>query len=190
MTKNIDRVLDAVRERRAEYEARQDEVEDARRDYYRAVERLHEAGMPLREIAEALGLSHQRVHQMVGEAQGPSRTRRLARRVARGGTAVVIALAFAGGGVVVGTQIGENDEVPRTTARAPRASDSSASDAAAAELQEARSCLEAKLGRLGAEAALHASLRRPDGKGRLKGWLELQTERIGRDIVMTASCAG
>ncbi|MGH2753749.1 MAG: hypothetical protein ACRDLB_04890, partial [Actinomycetota bacterium] len=149
MTKNIDRLLDAVRERRAEYEARQDEVEDARRDYYRAVERLHEAGMPLREIAEALGLSHQRVHQMVGEAQGPSRAGRLARRVARGGTAVLIALALAGGGVILGTQIDGPDDVPVASPDRSRTSssgtESEAIEEAEAELRKMMSCLDTTL---------------------------------------------
>jgi hypothetical protein len=40
----------------------------ARADFRHAVRRLHLAGGSLREIAEALGLSHQRVHQIVEEA--------------------------------------------------------------------------------------------------------------------------
>ena len=41
-----------------------------RADYHTAVRRLHLAGGTLREIAEALGVSHQRVQQMVGLAGG------------------------------------------------------------------------------------------------------------------------
>ena len=41
-----------------------------RADYHTAVRRLHLAGASLREIAEALGVSHQRVQQMVGSAGG------------------------------------------------------------------------------------------------------------------------
>jgi len=41
-----------------------------RADYHTAVRRLHLAGASLREVAEALGLSHQRVQQMVGLAGG------------------------------------------------------------------------------------------------------------------------
>jgi hypothetical protein len=44
-------------------------AERARADYHHAVRRLHAAGGSLREIAEALRLSHQRVHQIVGEQE-------------------------------------------------------------------------------------------------------------------------
>src|SRR6059058_6347466 len=40
----------------------------ARVDYHHAIKKLHAAGGSLREIAEALELSHQRVHQIV---EGP-----------------------------------------------------------------------------------------------------------------------
>jgi ClpX C4-type zinc finger protein len=46
------------------------EVLLTRADYHTAVRRLHLAGASLREVAEALGLSHQRVQQMVGLAGG------------------------------------------------------------------------------------------------------------------------
>jgi transposase-like protein len=42
----------------------------ARADYHAAVRRLHLAGASLRETAEALGISHQRVQQIVNEAGG------------------------------------------------------------------------------------------------------------------------
>jgi hypothetical protein len=42
----------------------------ARGDFHSAVRRLHLGGGPLREIAQALGLSHQRVQQMVASAGG------------------------------------------------------------------------------------------------------------------------
>lgn len=44
-------------------------AERARADYHHAIRRLHAAGGSLREIAEALRLSHQRVHQIVEEAE-------------------------------------------------------------------------------------------------------------------------
>ena len=42
----------------------------ARAEYHTAVRRLHLAGASLREIAEALALSHQRVHQIVDGSGG------------------------------------------------------------------------------------------------------------------------
>lgn len=42
----------------------------ARADYHTAVRRLHLAGGSLREIAQALSLSHQRVQQIVSDAGG------------------------------------------------------------------------------------------------------------------------
>lgn len=45
-------------------------VELARAEFRYGVRRLHLAGASLREIGDALNLSHQRVHQIVGEADG------------------------------------------------------------------------------------------------------------------------
>jgi AraC-like DNA-binding protein len=45
----------------------QHEEERTRADYQHAIRRLHANGGSLREIADELGLSHQRVHQIVGE---------------------------------------------------------------------------------------------------------------------------
>jgi hypothetical protein len=42
----------------------------ARADYHHAVRRLHLAGAPLREVAQALGISHQRVQQIVQASGG------------------------------------------------------------------------------------------------------------------------
>jgi hypothetical protein len=47
----------------------------AKADYHQAIRRLHAAGGSLREIAEALRLSHQRVHQIIDEAAEPTRRR-------------------------------------------------------------------------------------------------------------------
>jgi len=44
-------------------------VEVAKADYHHAVRRLHFAGASMREIADALEISHQRVHQII-EATG------------------------------------------------------------------------------------------------------------------------
>lgn len=51
------------------------EAEVARAEFHRAVRRLQLAGGSLREIADALGLSHQRVHQIVESAGGSRRWR-------------------------------------------------------------------------------------------------------------------
>jgi hypothetical protein len=67
-----------VREAKAAREfllASQHAAERARVDYHHAIRRLHAAGGSLREIAEALGLSHQRVHQIIDEAAEPTRPR-------------------------------------------------------------------------------------------------------------------
>ena len=55
--------------------ASQHAAERAKVDYHHAIRRLHAAGGSLREIAEALRLSHQRVHQIIGEATEPTRRR-------------------------------------------------------------------------------------------------------------------
>src|SRR5215469_7235647 len=49
------------------------DLEVARAEFYRAVRRLHLHGSSLREVAANLGLSHQRVHQIVEEAGGSRR---------------------------------------------------------------------------------------------------------------------
>jgi hypothetical protein len=48
----------------------QHDVERARSDYHHTIRRLHAAGASLREIADELGLSHQRVHQIVDVSVG------------------------------------------------------------------------------------------------------------------------
>jgi ClpX C4-type zinc finger len=47
----------------------------AKVDYHQAIRRLHAAGGSLREIAQALRMSHQRVHQILKEAAEPTRRR-------------------------------------------------------------------------------------------------------------------
>jgi bacterioferritin-associated ferredoxin len=49
------------------------DVDVARAEFYRVVRRLHLHGSSLRELAADLGLSHQRVHQIVEEAGGSRR---------------------------------------------------------------------------------------------------------------------
>jgi hypothetical protein len=65
-----------VREAKAAREfllASQHAAERARADFHHAIRRLHAAGGSLREIAEALRLSHQRVHQIIDETAEPRR---------------------------------------------------------------------------------------------------------------------
>lgn len=77
-------VLAAARAAGARLDAAERELERARMDYHTAVRRLHLAGGTVREIAGALGVSHQRVQQIVQAAGGSwwSRTWR-GRRAAR-----------------------------------------------------------------------------------------------------------
>jgi hypothetical protein len=49
------------------------DAEVARAEFHHAVRRLHLHGSSLREVAASLGLSHQRVHQIVEEAGGSRR---------------------------------------------------------------------------------------------------------------------
>jgi hypothetical protein len=62
-------LLRQAREAEARWAQAQHDAERAKADYHHAVRRLHLAGASLREIAEALNISHQRVHQIV-EATG------------------------------------------------------------------------------------------------------------------------
>ena len=41
------------------------DAERTRQEYYQAIRRLHASGVSMRDIADALDLSHQRVHQIV-----------------------------------------------------------------------------------------------------------------------------
>jgi hypothetical protein len=71
------------------------DVDVARAEFYRAVRRLHLHGSSLRELAASLGLSHQRVHQIVEEAGGSRRWVRVReRRQDRGGD--LLACTFCG----------------------------------------------------------------------------------------------
>ncbi|MGH3202300.1 MAG: ClpX C4-type zinc finger protein [Streptosporangiaceae bacterium] len=56
------------------------DVEVARAEFHRAVRRLHLHGSSLRGLAADLGLSHQRVHQIVEEAGGSRRWIRIGDR--------------------------------------------------------------------------------------------------------------
>ena len=88
--------VEHVKKLREEYERALDAAESRRSAYHEAVLGLYRDGTPLREIAKELGLSHQRVHQIVsGE---PPRRSKLPR--AAGGAAVVLVLVAATFGVL------------------------------------------------------------------------------------------
>lgn len=82
--------LEQAKKLREEYERALDAVESRRAAYHEAVLELHRSGRPLREIAKELGLSHQRVHQIV--TGGPPSRRRLG-RVAGGVGGVLLVVA-------------------------------------------------------------------------------------------------
>jgi transcriptional regulator with XRE-family HTH domain len=72
----------AARDRLSELQV---EADRRREEFHQAVRRLHSAGLSMRDIAEELGLSHQRVHQIVngGEAMTtPTRGRAFLKRLA------------------------------------------------------------------------------------------------------------
>ena len=60
-------ILAAVEAKRRHLETLEDDVFEARADFHQSLRRLHSAGASMREIAAALGMSHQRVHQIIGE---------------------------------------------------------------------------------------------------------------------------
>ncbi|HEY7692521.1 MAG TPA: Clp protease N-terminal domain-containing protein [Gaiellaceae bacterium] len=64
-------VLAEAREVRQRLVDLESQTAHARVDYHHAIKKLHAAGGSLREIAEALELSHQRVHQIVDGPAGP-----------------------------------------------------------------------------------------------------------------------
>lgn len=64
-----DEILREAKEARDRLIAAQHDVDAARADYHHAIRRLCAAGGSMREIAEALGLSHQRVHQIVWQEE-------------------------------------------------------------------------------------------------------------------------
>jgi len=81
--------LDQVKKLREEYERSLDAAESHRVAYHQAVLDLYSSGTPLREIAKELGLSHQRVHQIVSGEQPRGRN---IKEAAAGGAAAVLLL--------------------------------------------------------------------------------------------------
>jgi hypothetical protein len=88
--------LERIRERRDEYESAMDDAERLRDEYHREIVKLHRSGMSLREIAEGLGISHQRVHQIVSPLEERS-NKRGGRGKAAGAAGVAIAVLVIAG---------------------------------------------------------------------------------------------
>lgn len=65
-----EQLLKKARAQAAQFAEAERQAQLSRADYHNVVRRLHLAGGSLREIAQALGLSHQRVQQMVSSAGG------------------------------------------------------------------------------------------------------------------------
>jgi hypothetical protein len=80
-----EQILREATEARDRLIALQHDVDQVRSDYHHAIRRLHASGASMREIAEALGISHQRVHQIVDETSSLPARRRLLRTRARKG---------------------------------------------------------------------------------------------------------
>ena len=66
-----EKVLADAREARQRLVDLESQTAHVRVDYHHAIKKLHAAGGSLREIADALELSHQRVHQIVDGPAGP-----------------------------------------------------------------------------------------------------------------------
>ena len=67
------RLLAEAESASARMAALEQETAAATTRYHRAIRRLHVAGSSMREIADVLHLSHQRVHQIVEATGGPPR---------------------------------------------------------------------------------------------------------------------
>ena len=108
--------LDDVRALRERYEGALDEAQALREQYHREIVKLHRSGMTLREIADGLGVSHQRIHQIVSPGE-EKRPRRRKRSVAA--ASVFVAVTAAVGGWMLATRGGQ-PPVESASAPAPK----------------------------------------------------------------------
>lgn len=84
-----------IRQLRDEYDSALDEAERVRQRYHREIMKLHRSGASLREIAEGLGMSHQRVHQIVSPQADRPRSRKK-RTVIAGAISTLLILLLGG----------------------------------------------------------------------------------------------
>lgn len=70
-----ERLLHEARDAGARLADAEHRADVAKANYYHAIRMLHITGASLREIAEALAVSHQRVHQIIDAAGGAKRWR-------------------------------------------------------------------------------------------------------------------
>lgn len=76
-------LLEQARNARDQLLSLQHDADTAKVDYHHLIRVLHASGASMREIAEALGLSHQRVHQIVDGAEPVEKPNRLLRRLSK-----------------------------------------------------------------------------------------------------------
>lgn len=89
-----EKLLDQTRVAGARVAELECQAEQAKAEYRRLVRHLHLAGASMREVAGALCISHQRVHQLIDDAGGARRWRR--RRTGAGGA--LVTCSFCGRG--------------------------------------------------------------------------------------------
>lgn len=107
-----------IRQLRDDYELALDEAQRLRERYHREVVKLHRSGMSLREIADGLGMSHQRVHQIVSPHEEGQRSRK-GKVVAAGAITLLLTLALAG--VLVSRNLTVRDRPNLRATPSPRA---------------------------------------------------------------------